>query len=280
MKIFRTVATLRRFLVAGTRPIVLVPTMGALHSGHEALVRRARKLAGNHGTVIVTLFVNPTQFGPGEDFSKYPRTFSADKKLCLSAGADIIFSPAPTEMYKQGASTFVDETTLSLPLCGSSRPGHFRGVCTVVAKLFHIVSPDTAVFGEKDWQQLAVIRRMVRDLDFPVKIISHPIVREESGLALSSRNSYLTPARRTEAASIYNALRAAAKDKSATPAEIIAHARRAIQGISGATIDYLEIRDAETLALSSSKSPRRGNKLRLFVAVRLDGVRLIDNIAI
>src|SRR5262249_18323572 len=167
----------------------LVPTMGALHEGHAALIRAARRTAG---FVVVSIFVNPTQFGPNEDFSRYPRTPEADQKVCADAGADLIFAPGAAQMYPEGAVTFVEGAQLQDLLCGASRPGHFRGVCTVVLKLFNIVQPDVAVFGAKDFQQARVIRQMVRDLDVPVRLQVEPAVREPDGLALSSRNRYLS----------------------------------------------------------------------------------------
>ena len=247
--------------------------MGALHEGHVALIRRARALAGKNGCVVVSIFVNPTQFGPNEDFSKYPRTFRADAAQCRAAGADVIFAPPPEEIYRPDASVFVDETLLSLPLCGKSRPGHFRGVCTVVAKLFNIVAPDTAIFGEKDWQQLAIIRRMVRDLDFPIKIVGHPIVREKNGLAKSSRNAYLSDSQRIVAAGIHDALREAAR-REQSPARIVALARKLIETLPWTRIDYIEACDAETLAPLANRH-RAG---RLLAAVYFAKVRLIDNI--
>ena len=280
MKICKSIKSLRSTLdrLGGGslgKPRVFVPTMGALHEGHAALIRRARALAGKDGCVVVSIFVNPAQFGLNEDFSKYPRTFRADVAQCRAAGADVIFAPPPEEIYRPDASVFVDETRLSLPLCGKSRPGHFRGVCTVVAKLFNIVAPDTAVFGEKDWQQLAIIRRMVRDLDFPVKIVGHPIVREKNGLAKSSRNAYLSDSQRIVAAGIHDALREAAR-REKSPARIVALARTLIETLPWTRIDYIEACDAETLEPLANR--RRAG--RLLVAVCFAKVRLIDNIAL
>jgi len=275
MKICKTILSLRRTLERLDKPRVFVPTMGALHEGHVALVRRARALAGKDGCVVVSIFVNPTQFGPKEDFSKYPRTFRTDVAQCCAAGADVIFAPSPEEIYRPDASVFVDEMHLALPLCGKSRPGHFRGVCTVVAKLFNIVAPDTAVFGEKDWQQLAIIRRMVRDLDFPVKIVGHPIVREKNGLAKSSRNAYLSDSQRIVAAGIHDALREATR-REHSPVRIVALARALIETLPWARIDYIEACDAETLAPLAN----RRSVGRLLVAVHFAKVRLIDNIAL
>lgn len=253
---------------------MLVPTMGALHQGHAALIRRARRLAGRSGTVAVSIFVNPTQFGPKEDFSRYPRPWKNDLAVCRAEGADVVFAPAAGEMYREGHSVFVDETALSLPLCGASRPGHFRGVCTVVAKLFLIFQPDGAVFGEKDWQQLAVIRRMVRDLNLPVRVVGLPTVREADGLAVSSRNLYLTAEERVLAPRIAAALRAASG--AATCAAILKKGRRLLAEIPGARVDYLELVDAETL--EPARSLRR--PLRLATAVFLGRTRLIDNVGV
>jgi len=188
MKIISTIADLRATSAGARRCRVLVPTMGALHAGHVSLIRRARQHAGSGGEVAVSIFVNPLQFEPGTDFSRYPRPESADEQTCRAEGVDLIFRPAPNEMYVGDRSTYVEETSLSDGLCGPSRPGHFRGVCTVVTKLFNLLAPAAAVFGEKDFQQLAIIRRMVRDLDFPIEILAGPTVREPDGLALSSRN--------------------------------------------------------------------------------------------
>jgi len=248
--------------------------MGALHHGHASLVRHARKLAGRNGVVVVSIFVNPTQFGPGEDFEAYPRPLRKDLAVCRAAGADAVFAPPPGDMYAADKSVFVDESDLSQVLCGRARPGHFRGVCTVVAKLFLAAQPTHAVFGEKDWQQLAIIRRMVRDLDFPVAIVGHPIVREADGLATSSRNVYLTPEERAIAPLIHKSLTQAALLKS--PAAICRAAERGISEIPGARIDYIEAVDAETLRPLAKRS-RTG---RLMAAVFLGKARLIDNISL
>jgi pantoate--beta-alanine ligase len=174
--------------------------MGALHAGHAALIDAARVRAGKNGTVVVSIFVNPTQFGAKEDLADYPRTLEADLKICAAHGADAVFVPTADEIYPPGDATFIEETSLSRGLCGAQRPGHFRGVCTVVAKLFNIVRPDAAFFGEKDFQQLAVIRRMTRDLFLGIEIVGHPTVREADGLAMSSRNRYLSADERARAA--------------------------------------------------------------------------------
>ena len=189
----------------GTR-CVFVPTMGALHEGHAALVRTAREIAGPGGNVLVSIFVNPLQFGPNEDFSKYPRTLIEDLSICRDNGADAIFVPKAEDLYPTDRSIQLTETQLSRRLCGASRPGHFDGVCTVVAKLFNLVQPDDAVFGKKDYQQLAIIRRLVRDLDFNVVIHGVDTVREADGLAMSSRNRYLTPEERAQAPTLRRAL--------------------------------------------------------------------------
>jgi pantoate--beta-alanine ligase len=274
MKVANSPGTAREYRARAPRPVVLVPTMGALHEGHAALIRCARKLAGKKGSVAVSIFVNPIQFGPKEDFSKYPRAWTHDQKICRAGGADLIFRPSVEQMYWDDRSVFVEESSLSQYLCGASRPGHFRGVCTVVAKLFLILRPDIAIFGEKDWQQLAIIRRMVRDLDFPVRIVGHPTMREADGLAMSSRNEYLTAEERAVAPGIYAALRMAAGAKRA--GDILRTGRRLIEQISGARIDYLELVDAETIEPARSFS----RPLRLAVAVFLGKARLIDNIAV
>ncbi|MGA7213607.1 MAG: pantoate--beta-alanine ligase, partial [Terrimicrobiaceae bacterium] len=264
----------RRYCARADHPLVLVPTMGALHDGHAALIRRARKLAGKSGKVVVSIFVNPMQFGPKEDFSKYPRAPSQDLEVCRTSGADLVFTPSVEQVYHEDRSVFVDESSLSRRLCGASRPGHFRGVCTVVAKLFLIVGPDVAIFGEKDWQQLAIIRRMVRDLDFSIRVAGHPTVRETDGLAMSSRNKYLTAEERRVAPGIYAALRAAASQESV--AEILKVGRRMIEQIPGARIDYVELVDSETI--EQAEDFRRPT--RLAVAVFLGKARLIDNVGL
>jgi pantoate--beta-alanine ligase len=206
MKIIQSVSHMQRLTRSLPRPIVLVPTMGALHKGHLSLVKRARQKAGKEGTVVTSIFVNPTQFGPKEDFKKYPRPFKTDCALLRNAECNIVFAPDSEEMYFEDRSISVLESNLSIVMCGASRPGHFNGVCMVVSKLFNIVQPDVALFGEKDFQQLAIIRRMVRDLNFPIQILSCPTVRESDGLALSSRNRFLTPEERTQAPIIFQTL--------------------------------------------------------------------------
>src|SRR5437899_2414586 len=196
---------------AKSKPRVLVPTMGALHKAHGELTKVARERAGADGEVAVSIFVNPLQFEPGSDFERYPRPEKADEDLCRNAGVDLLFRPTPEEMYVKDRSVFVEETSLAQTLEGKSRPGHFQGVCTVVAKLFNILAPDVAVFGEKDFQQLVIIRRMVRDLNFKIEIVGVPTVREDDGLACSSRNQYLNAEERKQATVLFRALRAAQK---------------------------------------------------------------------
>lgn len=248
--------------------------MGALHAGHLSLIRRARKLAGDDGMVVVSIFVNPAQFGPNEDFASYPRTFAEDCRMCRQAGVDAVFAPSAQTIYPEGFSTYVNEERVSLGLCGGSRPGHFRGVCTVVLKLFNLLGPDVAVFGEKDYQQGAVIRRMVRDLNVPVRIVMSPTVREADGLALSSRNRRLTPAERLEAPLIRRALLLARDAKTGKPAELVKLARRELAKARLGKIDYVEALDAETL-----EAPRKGaRELVVACAVFFGKTRLIDNV--
>ena len=259
--------------------MVLVPTMGALHRGHAALIDRARSLAGAAGTVVVSIFVNPTQFGPGEDLARYPRPFAADRKLCAEHGADLIFHPGPEEMYPVGFSTSVEESDVSAPLCGASRPGHFRGVCTVVLKLFQITQPAMAVFGLKDFQQCAVIRRMVRDLNLPVKIVPASIVREPDGLALSSRNRYLSSEERAQALVLRQALlraEAAFKAGETSAAKLRRLLEKTIGTASLARIDYVEVADAVTLR--PVKLASRDTVMAL--AVFFGRTRLIDNLVL
>jgi pantoate--beta-alanine ligase len=253
---------------------VLVPTMGALHAGHVSLIQLARASAGVNGEVVVSIFVNPLQFEPGSDYTRYPRPAAADEKVCRAEGVDLVFQPSANEMYAPGRSTFVKETSLSERLCGGSRPGHFRGVCTVVAKLFHLLAPAAAVFGEKDFQQLAIVRRMVRDLDFPIEIIAAPTIREPDGLALSSRNQYLNPQERAQAPIIRAALLEAARAEEKLSAEIIERVRSKIATAPLARIDYAEIVGADDLRPRLMIEPRS----LLAVAVFFGKTRLIDNV--
>ena len=271
----------RKKAEGANRPVVFVPTMGALHEGHAALIRRARRLAGSKGSVVVSIFVNPTQFGPKEDIAKYPRPFAQDLALCKLEGVDLLFHPAPEEMYEGDSSVKVCESSLSSGLCGASRPGHFDGVCTVVAMLFNIIRPDMAVFGEKDWQQVAVIRRMVRDLKMPVSIVGHATVREEDGLALSSRNRLLAPEARLVAPRIYQSLLACSMETEAGESSVARLRRRLISDLAripGASVDYAEIVDESTLLPLKKLTP--GSAARVLVAVKLGAVRLIDNLGI
>src|SRR5262245_40516789 len=231
---------------AGHR-IALVPTMGALHEGHLALVAEARRHAER---VVVSIFVNPMQFNRRDDFDKYPRDLTTDAALCTSGGVDAIYAPRPAAMYPEGFQTAVEVARLAEPLCGANRPGHFRGVTTVVTKLFHAVRPDVAVFGEKDFQQLAIVRRMTADLDFGIEIVGVPTAREADGLALSSRNRLLSPTERVAARCVPRALEAAAAlvARGETRAEaVVAAAEAAIAAEPAARLEYLEARDPETL---------------------------------
>jgi pantoate--beta-alanine ligase len=265
-------------LRAAGRRLALVPTMGCLHEGHLSLVRRARR----HADVVwLSIFVNPTQFGPGEDFERYPRTLEADLALCAQEGVDAVFLPPVAEMYPAGAQTWVEVAELSRPLCGRDRPGHFRGVATVVAKLLLATRPQVAVFGEKDFQQLAVIRRMVRDLGLDVEIVGAPISREDDGVARSSRNRLLDPETRRQACVLSRALAAAesalvaGERRTAALAQLV---RLELEKAPRARIDYAELRDPESLAPAPA---RLSGPTLLALAVRFqaDGgvVRLIDN---
>jgi pantoate--beta-alanine ligase len=248
--------------------------MGALHKAHGELIRIAREHAGHDGEVAVSIFVNPLQFEPGSDYERYPRPESADEEFCRSAGVDLLFRPSVAEMYADGRSVFVEESSLSKILEGESRPGHFRGVCTAVAKLFNILAPDAAVFGEKDFQQLMIVRRMVRDLNFKVNIIGVPTVREPDGLAYSSRNQYLNVKQRKQATVLYEALRAAVTERGKSAADVIALARTVINQAPLARIDYVELVDAESLQPVEMTGP---NSV-LVLAVAFGKTRLIDNI--
>ncbi|MCX6877178.1 MAG: pantoate--beta-alanine ligase [Verrucomicrobia bacterium] len=268
---------LRTVLAGHGRPRVLVPTMGALHAGHLALVRRARELAGSAGTVVVSIFVNPIQFDRAADLAAYPRTLEADLAACREAGVAVVFAPEAGAMYGADRSVTVTESLLSRGLCGAARPGHFDGVCTVVLKLFLLSGCEAAVFGEKDFQQLAVIRRMVRDLDVPVAIIGHPTVREPDGLALSSRNVRLSAAQRADAPRLRQALLAARetfKSGVRTAAEVLASARQHLEESALPRIDYLTLVDAESLqAVTQIEGPAV-----LATAVFYGEVRLIDQV--
>ena len=272
VKILTTIAELRA--ETQRKPRVLVPTMGALHKAHGELIRVARKAAGKNGEVAVSIFVNPLQFEPGSDYERYPRPEKTDEEFCRNAGVDLLFRPSADEVYVTDRSTFVEETSLSNTLEGKSRPGHFRGVCTVVAKLFNILAPDAAVFGEKDFQQLAVVRRMVRDLNFKIDIIAVPTVRDEDGLACSSRNQYLNPEERKQSTVLYNALIAAKNAGKKSANDVVALAQRVINEAHLARIDYVEVADAETLKPVEIAGPNAV----LLLAVFFGKTRLIDNI--
>lgn len=279
MVIARTVAELRSAVTVLRRSgktIGFVPTMGCLHAGHLALVDLARREAS---ACVVSIFVNPTQFGPKEDFAKYPRPFEEDCRLCEGRGVDVVFAPGP-DFYPSDSSTWVTEASVSQGLCGEHRPGHFRGVATVVLKLLNACGCDVAVFGRKDLQQLAVIRRMVRDLDVPVRIVAAPTERDADGLAMSSRNRYLSPAERSAALAIPSALRAAAQavragERDVTKVRAAAHA--VLDAEPGLKLQYLEIVDAANLAPVHSVEP--GGAV-IAVAAFAGTTRLIDNLVL
>lgn len=277
MKIVRTPVAMARMSAAWERRVVLVPTMGALHAGHLSLIEQARQVAGNEGVVAVSIFVNPAQFGPQEDLARYPRPLRRDLALCRERDVDVVFHPEAGAMYLPGQSIGVDETLLSGGLCGRSRPGHFRGVCTIVAKLFNLVRPAAAVFGLKDYQQLAIIRRMVRDLNFPLAIIAGEIVREPDGLALSSRNVYLTREERAQAPVLRRALLLAeenfrAGERDATVLRFLLE--NELSGAPLARVDYAEIVDADDLR----PIPRVERPAVMVLAVFFGKTRLIDNL--
>ena len=267
---------------AGGQRVGLVPTMGYLHEGHLDLVRQARRRVGHRGSVVVSVYVNPTQFGPSEDLSRYPRDLARDKRLCRQAGVDVVFVPSDQEMYpgKEAGqySTYVGEERLSRGMEGQARPTHFRGVTTVVAKLFNIVQPDVAVFGAKDFQQAAVLRRMASDLNFPVKMVVAPTRRERDGLAMSSRNQYLAGDLRVQAVALWQSILKARevvrKARGSVPAERLRkQLARFIASHPAARLDYLEFFDPDTLQPVTAL--RRGTHLAL--AVFVGQTRLIDN---
>jgi pantoate--beta-alanine ligase len=279
MDILRTPATMQDAalsLRAAGRRLGVVPTMGCLHEGHASLIRLAR---ARSDVTIVTLFVNPAQFGPNEDFARYPRPFERDAALCEAEGADILFAPEAGTVYASDASVRIDEDRLSRGLCGASRPGHFRGVCTVVAKLFNLTQPHVAVFGEKDAQQLRIVRRMVRDLDIPVEIVAGPTVREPDGLAMSSRNRCLSADERAQAPCLRRALDeaerrvlAGERDTARLRAAMAAEIGRAPLG----RVDYIELVDDETLEPVATLA----RPVLAALAVFLGRTRLIDNAAL
>lgn len=277
MKIVTTVEGVREQVRAWRKEgktVGLVPTMGYLHEGHKSLIDRAVK---ENDEVVVSVFVNPMQFGPTEDLDSYPRDLAADAKLCEAAGASIIFHPEPEEMYKDGFCSFVDMSGLTNALCGLSRPVHFRGVCTVVTKLFNIVTPDRAYFGEKDAQQLAVVKRMVRDLNMPLEIVGCPIIREADGLAKSSRNTYLPPEARQQALVLSKSIflgKKMVEDGERDPEKVKQAMREVINTAPLADIDYVEIVDVNTM---KSVDVIKGEIL-CAIAVKMGSyARLIDN---
>jgi len=255
------------------RVIAVVPTMGYLHEGHLTLLRAARARAD---VVILTIFVNPTQFGPSEDLSRYPRDEAGDLEKARPTGVDLAFCPDAAAMYPPGSQTYIQVRELARPLCGASRPGHFDGVATVVTKLFHLTWPHLAFFGEKDYQQLAVIRRMTRDLDFGIEIVGMPIVREPDGIAMSSRNVYLSSEHRAQATCLVRGLdaaEAAVRGGERSAAAILAAARAPCEAAPAARIDYIELRDADELTAVE----RLARPAVLAMAVFVGATRLIDN---
>ncbi len=263
------------------RPLGLVPTMGALHEGHLSLVRQAR---ADNATLAVSIFVNPTQFGPAEDFSRYPRSMERDLELLEAEGTDLVFAPSPSEVYPDGFDTWIEPGAVAEGQEGEVRPGHFRGVATVVAKLFTIVRPDRAYFGQKDGQQVAVIRRMARDLNLGIDVVTMPTVREPDGLAMSSRNAYLKPHERQAAPVIYRALCAAEQlwrsgehdaARLQTAAFAVLQAEPLVE-----SVDYVSVVDADSMAPVESVPPSGGRRVMVAIAAKLGQPRLIDNIII
>jgi pantoate--beta-alanine ligase len=279
MEVAKTIQEMRNMVRAARnegRRVGLVPTMGALHIGHISLIEAAVK---DCDFVVVSIFVNPTQFGPGEDFEKYPRPLQADLEICRKAQVDVVFAPEPEQMYPTENLTWVTVEKLTGSLCGRSRPGHFRGVTTVCTKLFNVVTPDFAYFGQKDAQQAIVIKRMVADLNMPLEIIICPTVREANGLAVSSRNQYLSAQQRKDAANIYKSLQTCRKSIEAGTTEthkIIAEMQKILQQIPSAQIEYISIVDAETL----ESVDKIAGKVLAAVAVKVGPARLIDNILV
>ncbi|MBI3296618.1 MAG: pantoate--beta-alanine ligase [Elusimicrobia bacterium] len=279
MKIVRTPAQIGRSTAGWRRrglSVGLVPTMGALHEAHLSLVRRARR---ENDRVVVSIFVNPLQFGPEEDLARYPRPFGRDAELCRGAGTDALYHPSPAAMYGTGFATSVSVAGLSELHCGASRPGHFEGVATVVLKLLNQVRPDRLYLGEKDFQQLSVVRRMAADLDLGVEVVGCRLLRAPDGLALSSRNMYLSPERRAAAPALYAALKAAAaaaRLRGAGPASVLRAGRAALSRAKAFRLDYLALVDEETLR----PAERLGGRQRLLAAAWLGNTRLIDNLAL
>ena len=275
LTVHRDPAELRRVtraLRGGGRRVTLVPTMGALHDGHRELIRRARAIAGS--TTVVSIFVNPRQFGPDEDFDRYPSAFDADLEMCREEGVELAFAPDVDTMYPAGFTTSIDPGPLGSELEGAVRPGHFAGMLTVVTKLLHIATPDVAFFGEKDYQQLVLIRRMVRDLDVDVHVVGVPTVRERDGMALSSRNAYLSDDEREASVAISAALSAGMYAGERGPDAVVAAAREVLDAEPRLRPEYVELRDPEL-----GPTPRIGDA-RLLIAARSGSTRLIDNAAV
>ncbi len=279
MIIIKKINEMSKACLAGRREgktIGFVPTMGFLHNGHVSLIKKARV---ENDMVVVSVFVNPIQFLPGEDFSSYPRSFENDKKICKDEKVDILFFPSAEEIYPLRFSTFVEETDLSLPLCGKDRPGHFKGVTTVVLKLFNIIQPDTAYFGQKDAQQALVIKKMTEDLNIPVKVKVMPIIREKDGLAMSSRNRYLSADERRKAPAIYESLKMAEKmilEGEINALKIKKRIAEAVNSATGGKIDYIEI----VCPVSMKALKRVESGALIAIAVKLGVARLIDNIIV
>jgi pantoate--beta-alanine ligase len=279
MQVATTIAEIRacvREAHAAGKTVGFVPTMGALHAGHASLMQAA---AGRCDYVVVSIFVNPTQFGPGEDFEKYPRPIEKDLEICRQHGVDAVFAPSRTEMYPRANLTWVTVEKVSEPLCGRFRPGHFRGVATVCMKLFNIVGADLAFFGQKDAQQVAVIRRMVADLNLPLEIVVCPTVREPDGLAMSSRNQYLSPQERKEATIISRSLQRSAeliRSGERDAARITDEMLRVLRQVPALRVEYASLVDAETL----EDLPQVRGRVLVAVAARLGSTRLIDNIVV
>jgi pantoate--beta-alanine ligase len=267
------IAPVTRALRGAGRKVALVPTMGALHDGHRELIRHARRAPGAVVTAV-SIFVNPLQFGPSEDLDRYPRPLEADLEACRKEGVELVFLPEVGDMYPEGADTTVTPGRLGEQLEGAVRPGHFAGVLTVVAKLFHVVGPDLAFFGEKDYQQLVLIKKMVRDLNFPLAVVGVPTVREPDGLAVSSRNAYLSAADRARAATLQRALAAGAGVSANGPDAVLGAAREMLAAEPAFAVDYLELRDRDL-----GPAPATG-PARLLVAARIGGTRLIDNLPV
>jgi pantoate--beta-alanine ligase len=279
MKVASTIEEIRAWVGrarAEGRRVGLVPTMGALHAGHVSLIETAGRQCD---AVVVSIFVNPTQFGPGEDLDKYPRPFEQDLEICRAHGVGAVFAPSAAEMYPQENLTWVDVEKLTEPLCGRSRPGHFRGVTTVCAKLFNIVGPDAAFFGQKDGQQARVIEQMVADLNMPLEIVVCPTAREPDGLAVSSRNQYLSPEQRSDATQIYQALRRGREliEAGEKRADVVrAEMRSVLEQVPAIEVEYVSLVDAGNL---DEVSEVRG-RVMAAIAVRLGSGRLIDNILV